>query len=235
MVPRISLFPDWLLHKLSELQGSLVQHPLPTAEGSTSQSDEPSSATAQSFLAWNPSMDPHVESALYPICNVGLPTHPYVLSKPDHYSSLSPGITLLIMKFLLGICWSFPNDPPLKVQIRCHLLPNVFTQLELTVCFQFITTPFSKTHYFLHLHHLLVSREFSAPWRGPVPVYLYTFSLLQSLSGTNNCPECLINEGMRIPSSGRREWLGFSSTLIMLRVLNAKVISPLVVPKPNIG
>lgn len=47
-----------------ELQGSLVQHPLPTVEGSTSQSDDPSSATAQSFLAWNPSMDPHVESTL---------------------------------------------------------------------------------------------------------------------------------------------------------------------------
>ena len=134
MVPQISLFPDWLLHKLSELQGSLVQHLLPTAEGSTSQSDEPSSATAQSFLAWNPSMDPHVESASHPICNLGLLIHPYVLSKSDQYSSLSPGVTLLVTKFLLGICWSFPNDPLLKVQIRYHLLPRVFLHSARTDC-----------------------------------------------------------------------------------------------------
>lgn len=93
MVSQISLFPDWLLHKLSELQGSLVQHPLPTAEGSTSQSYEASSATAQSFLAWNPSMDPHVESALHPVCNLGTP-----------YSSLCSKQT---RPLFLTLTWSY--------------------------------------------------------------------------------------------------------------------------------
>lgn len=65
---------------------------------------------------------------------LGLLIHPYVLSKPDHYSSLSLGVTLLITKFLLGICWSFPNDPLLKVQIRYHLLPRVFLHSARTAC-----------------------------------------------------------------------------------------------------
>lgn len=147
MVSQISLFPDWLLHKLSELQGPLVQHPLlqlRVPRPSLMKLPQP----LPNHSAWNPPWILMLSLHCIPSVILGLLIHPYVLSKPDHYSSLSPGVTLLITKFLLGICWSFPNDPLLKVQIRYHLLPRVSsTQPELPACFQITTAPFSNTHY----------------------------------------------------------------------------------------
>lgn len=145
MAPWSPRLPERLIHRPSELPVSLLPHPLPTAEGSNSQPNEPSSAIAPSFLAWNPSVDPPVDSESRSLCNLGLLIHPYVLGKPNHYSSLSPGVMLLIPKKLLpGMRCPFPNDPLLRIQIRCHLLPKVhLLSATSDISFRATTTPLS--------------------------------------------------------------------------------------------
>lgn len=106
----------------------------PYSWGSTSQSYEASSATAQSFLAWNPSHGSSCWVCIHPVCNLGTP-YSSLCSKQTRPLFLTlTWVTLLITKFLLGICWSFPNDPLLKVQIRYHLLPRVFLHSARTAC-----------------------------------------------------------------------------------------------------
>lgn len=99
--------------------------------------------------------------------------------------------------------------PTLKVQIRCHLLPNVFLHSARTDCASKLppllsltpTVSYTCISYWCLGNFLLLGEGWF--------LLISTPSVCCRAYLINNCPECLINEGM---SSGRREWLGFSST-----------------------
>lgn len=151
------------MHRPSELEGSLVQHLYSTAEGFTAQADEPSTITALSFSARNPSKAPHHGLPILCLYNCGLLIHSYVLGKPNYsYSLHSRAILLLTLNILPGRCCPFPNAPKWSTSGQMPPLPwglpsvsqNDISWVSTVPC---ILRPLS----FPHLRQLLVSGEFS--------------------------------------------------------------------------